>query len=455
MALLSTSRRGAFPRLLLLLVAWAPAPWAWSQTAWQSGGSDANWSNASNWANGLPSNDGTTTVIFSDAGSTAPVLDTNWNVYGVTFDSTAQLYTIANSGSTLTIGAGGITDNQSAGTETIAALLNFNSGVTSAISVVSGGTLWLQGGSGSGDLTKTGAGTLQFTTAGFTTYSGTLSVNAGTVHLTTGGAHAFDNATINLNGGSLTTTITTPFVGALEGSGNLSLNKSSNGAAVTYSFGQNNRSTTYSGALSGSGGVIKAGTGTMTLSGSSTYTGATQVNAGTLLVNGALGNTSAVTVASGATLGGSGSVGGPTTLASGGTLAADSLTFTNGVTLNSGAVLGFDLGTSSDLVTVSGGTLTGPASGAVTINLANAGGFTAATYTLFDFSGATTSSFDASDFTLGSTISGYTYQLSLSGSTLQLVATASAVPEPGTAAAILGACATALVALRRRCRAAF
>jgi fibronectin-binding autotransporter adhesin len=52
--------------------------------------------------------------------------------------------------------------------------------------------------------------------------------------------------------------------------------------------------------------VTKSGSSTWTLTGSSTYTGATTVSAGTLLVNGSLGNT-AVTV-TGGTLGGSGAI---------------------------------------------------------------------------------------------------------------------------------------------------
>jgi len=52
-----------------------------------------------------------------------------------------------------------------------------------------------------------------------------------------------------------------------------------------------------------------AGTGVQILSGDNTYTGATLVNAGTLLVNGSLANT-AVTVADGAIFGGTGTLGG-------------------------------------------------------------------------------------------------------------------------------------------------
>src|SRR5690606_9805536 len=50
----------------------------------------------------------------------------------------------------------------------------------------------------------------------------------------------------------------------------------------TLTTGANNTSTTFAGAIAGSGGLTKAGTGTFTLAGANTYTGTTTVNAGTL-----------------------------------------------------------------------------------------------------------------------------------------------------------------------------
>jgi hypothetical protein len=65
-----------------------------------------------------------------------------------------------------------------------------------------------------------------------------------------------------------------------------------------------------------------------------------------------------------------------------------------------------------------------------------------------------TNSFTATDFSLGTTISGYSYALATAGNMLQLTATASAIPEPSTYAAIFGALSLVGAALwRRRVRA--
>jgi fibronectin-binding autotransporter adhesin len=62
----------------------------------------------------------------------------------------------------------------------------------------------------------------------------------------------------------------------------------------------NSSSSSFTGAISGTGNLTKAGSGTLTLSGTNSYTGDTTISAGTLTVSGTLSNSTAVSVASGA-----------------------------------------------------------------------------------------------------------------------------------------------------------
>jgi autotransporter-associated beta strand protein len=77
---------------------------------------------------------------------------------------------------------------------------------------------------------------------------------------------------------------------------------------------------TITGAITGGGGIEKTGAGRLVLIGTNTYSGATDVSEGKLVVSGDISSSSKTTVASGGTLGGSGKVG-ALEVASGGTLA--------------------------------------------------------------------------------------------------------------------------------------
>ena len=101
-------------------------------------------------------------------------------------------------------------------------------------------------------------------------------------------------------------------IGLLEGSGIVFLGNNN------LTVGSRNSSTLFSGVIQDGGSLTKIGPGTLTLSGVNTYTGATTVNAGKLVVNGSI--MSAVTVNSGGTLGGSGTTG-SVTVNSGGMVA--------------------------------------------------------------------------------------------------------------------------------------
>jgi autotransporter-associated beta strand protein len=129
--------------------------------------------------------------------------------------------------------------------------------------------------SGAGSLTKTGEGTLKLT--GRNTYSGSTTVSAGT--LQAGAANTIPNAS-PLSVGSGATFDLNDFdqnINSISGAGNVRLGK---GTWTTEDSG----STTFSGVISGTGSLVKIGTGLLSLTGTNTYAGATGVYAGTLQV---------------------------------------------------------------------------------------------------------------------------------------------------------------------------
>jgi hypothetical protein len=87
---------------------------------WDGGGANDNWSTGLNWSgNVAPVNNGTAAVVFAGVIRPAPVTDVAWSVASVTFFNTAGANPWTLSGSTLTVGGGGI--------------VNFNSGDTATI----------------------------------------------------------------------------------------------------------------------------------------------------------------------------------------------------------------------------------------------------------------------------------------------------------------------------------
>jgi autotransporter-associated beta strand protein len=167
--------------------------------------------------------------------------------------------------------------------------------------------------SGNGGLTLA-AGTQ--TLSGANTYLGATTVAGGTLSLTGPGTLGASAGAVTVSGGTLDLGTTTQIKNGLV---KLTGGTIANGTLASNSnFDLQNGSVTA--VLAGSGGVTKSTSGTVTLSSIGTYTGATAVNGGTLLVNGDISSSSALSINAGGTLGGAGIVG--NTTLNGGTLAA-------------------------------------------------------------------------------------------------------------------------------------
>ncbi|MBU3556970.1 autotransporter outer membrane beta-barrel domain-containing protein [Polynucleobacter sp. Ross1-W9] len=194
--------------------------------------------------------------------------------------SGANTYT---GGTALNAGAIAVANNAALGTGALTMAggtsLQANSSVSLANNVAlsgastintNGNNLGLSGNmTGSGGFTKTGAGTL--TLSGTNAYSGGTTVSAGTLAGNTSSiqGNVINNAIVNFN-------------------------QTTNG--------------TYAGVMSGSGSLVKDGSGTVTISKTNTYTGDTNINAGGLILTGS--TTSNTSIAAGANLQGSGVING-------------------------------------------------------------------------------------------------------------------------------------------------
>ncbi|WP_372400702.1 Ig-like domain-containing protein (plasmid) [Azospirillum sp. HJ39] len=204
---------------------------------------------------------------------------------------------------TITLGSDlAVTENLTFDTDAASGLtidgstITVSTGTVLTISNGSGDTLTVSSKiSGSGAVTKTGAGTA--TLSGGNDYSGATTVSAGTLTVNDG---IGDNSAVTVASGATLGLSGDETIGSLAGGGTVTL------GGNTLTTGGANSSTSFDGAIGGTGSLVKTGTGTLTLTGTNGYTGATTVNAGTLALNSsagtALADGSAVTVASGATL---------------------------------------------------------------------------------------------------------------------------------------------------------
>jgi fibronectin-binding autotransporter adhesin len=169
---------------------------------------------------------------------------------------------------------------------------NITNSSTATLSLLGSGTGTISGvisdGAGVTSLTQGNTGT--WVLGGANTFTGGTTTGAGTIQLNN--INALQNSTVALNGivNGLTFNNTasggsTYNLGALSGGANESLADIGNNA-VSLVAGQNGSSTSYSGVLSGSGGLTEVGAGILTLSGNNTYSGATAISGGGTIQDG-------------------------------------------------------------------------------------------------------------------------------------------------------------------------
>ena len=200
--------------------------------------------------------------------------------------------------------------------------------------------------SGGGAVVQMGPGTTILT--GTNSYSGGTAINAGVLAVAADANLGAATGGLAFNGGTL------QFLSGFTTARAVTLNA---GGGI---IDTNGNSATLAGAIGGGGGLSKIGAGTLTLTGVSTYSGATTVNAGALAVNGSIAN-SAVTVNAGAVLSGVGTVG-ATTINSGGTFAPGNspgtMTVAGNLAFQSGALylVQVDPSAASSASVIAGGT---------------------------------------------------------------------------------------------------
>ena len=416
-------------------------------TAYWKGGASGNWdsTNFSTAANGTGTVGaiGNATDVFFSATTPAPVATSTT----LAFDQSVKSLTVLSNqtgsvgiggtgalhigtGLTAQAGAGALTIN-TAGGVVLDGVQTWTNNSTNAVTIgttMSGSALTLTGGAGNGGFVFSGA----------TTYAGGTAIN-GTKLTLTGAGSLLDAGPVNLGAnGSLDIsgiTASGETIGALTGDATSSIAL----GAKTLTTGTS-ASSTHNGTITGTGGVTKQGTGTLTLGGVNTYTGTTAVNEGTLEIVSGGSTLGATTVASGAilknngilagtvnlsgTLSGIGTVQGLTTTNSGSTIqlsdgTINTITLSGGLNLANNSAIRLDIGTVSgsvDHIDLASGLFTG--NGVSTISLNQLGNLAAGTYTLI--SNAATDSLNASYFTLASVTPGFTSTLTSDGESLVL-----------------------------------
>jgi autotransporter-associated beta strand protein len=461
------------PKIVLIFLALGQV--AYSQDTWI--GASGNWSTPFNWTSGSPANDGSASVFFGSASSFSSTVNHSWSISSLDVSASAGAFVLDHTGGhTLTVG-GSFTDNSS---NTVQADISLQGAMS--LSVTGSGTLTLSQPNSYTGNTALSAGTLTDSFANTFSPASLMMVGSGSVLQVNNDETVF-SLSDNIGGG--TVDLASCAVLTLKGSG-------------TENF---------SGVIEGLGGIQLQGTSLLTLSGTSTFSGTTQIGCGAVLVLGnsaGLGNSTVdllgggtlsvnagVTVANALSFSGSGNV-----LTGNGTFASavvagaavvlsaaaapgygpGNLTFTNPLTLATGATISFKLydatgaaGVGYGLISAAGGLTFTAATNTITFDLVStdASGNSAAAINFnptsayswqFAASSSAIAGFSANQFALDTSAfvngtAGGTFSFTEVGDNLSLNFTP--VPEPQIWTLMIGGVNLLVLVARRRSFAGF
>ena len=240
---------------------------------------------------------------------------------------------------------------------------------------------------GSGCVVKSGSGSVLL--SGESSYSGGTRVSGGTLQL--GSAQALGSGEVTITSGTLDAA-DHAFANALTVEGTVTLHAAEYGGVLTLKSGRINGSvlhlaqdaTLQSGTvalqLSGTAGVVKSGSGSVTLSAANSYAGDTLVQAGTLTLGHAAAAGTGIIVLQGGTLSMSGKAVENSLLVQGSATVKGGSSFTGALTLQAGSLKGETLQLVADAALLDGsvanvlkgsGGVQKLSSGSVTLSAAN------------------------------------------------------------------------------------